>query len=354
MLQNHIIIEADCLAGELILIYGLRSWGKDRSVDRTNSYRSQHCIKRCLVRLYANVLGWTLSTLSISHIMMNDNPGSVTCHTRKAYEWVMLRHRKQRVSFTIYRKRSINLPTDIYVDCFMHFSKNPVGQTYVKEDKVILFSFKKIHSKFPLPKSFVFYSWRNVLTHTYQNHVSDDIPQRNVYVKWRQSPERNWFHGKLSNWQLLVQSVMKILSKWQLFFQSPYRIQYIPINMHTVFALLCFVVVIHWLIFPYPSGLLHWHCGNLTIAPVPAKQSWWIWINMWIHYERLHNHNKAKHNKTVCIFLGIYCMLCNFIWGRHSQPPNVIKLLASLFVEIVFISYTMQLPFRCHQPWVDT
>ena len=49
--------------------------------------------------------------------------------------------------------------------------------------------------------------------------------------------------------------------------------------MHTVFALLCFVVVIHWLIFPYPPGLLHWHCGNLTIAPVPAKQPWWIWIN---------------------------------------------------------------------------
>ena len=29
---------------------------------------------------------------------------------------------------------------------------------------------------------------------------------------------------------------------------------------------------------------------------------------MWIHYERLHNHNKAKHNKTVCIFLGMYCI----------------------------------------------
>ena len=57
------------------------------------------------------------------------------------------------------------------------------------------------------------------------------------------------------------------------------NIQYIPRNMHTVFALLCFVVVIHWLIYPYPSGLLHWHCGNLTIAPVPAKQPWWIWIN---------------------------------------------------------------------------
>ena len=29
---------------------------------------------------------------------------------------------------------------------------------------------------------------------------------------------------------------------------------------------------------------------------------------LWIHYEQLHNHNKAKHNKTVCIFLGIYCI----------------------------------------------
>ena len=37
---------------------------------------------------------------------------------------------------------------------------------------------------------------------------------------------------------------------------------------------------------------------------------------MWIHYEGLHNHNKAKHNKTVCIFLGIYCM-----WSR--QMPSV-------------------------------
>ena len=31
---------------------------------------------------------------------------------------------------------------------------------------------------------------------------------------------------------------------------------------------------------------------------------------MGIHYERLRNHNKAKHNKTVCIFLGIYCISC--------------------------------------------
>ena len=35
---------------------------------------------------------------------------------------------------------------------------------------------------------------------------------------------------------------------------------------------------------------------------------------MWIHYERLRNHNKAKHNKTVCIFLGIYCIRGSTCW----------------------------------------
>ena len=39
---------------------------------------------------------------------------------------------------------------------------------------------------------------------------------------------------------------------------------------------------------------------------------------MWIHYERLHNHNKAKHNKTVCIFLGIYCSAV--IRMRYDMP----------------------------------
>ena len=41
---------------------------------------------------------------------------------------------------------------------------------------------------------------------------------------------------------------------------------------------------------------------------------------MWIHYERLHNHNKAKHNKTVCIFLGIYCRcLVKYVYWHSSN-----------------------------------
>ena len=83
-------------------------------------------------------------------------------------------------------------------------------------------------------------------------------------------------------------------------------IQYIPRNMHTVFALLCFVVVIHWLIFPYPSGLLHWHCGNLTIAPVPAKQPWWIWTNTSCEFIMNDCITTTKQNTTkpCAYFLG--------------------------------------------------
>ena len=51
---------------------------------------------------------------------------------------------------------------------------------------------------------------------------------------------------------------------------------------------------------------------------------------MWIHYEQLHNHNKAKHNKTVCIFIGIYCTCSVIVVTNPSvakspigcQPPK--------------------------------
>ena len=46
---------------------------------------------------------------------------------------------------------------------------------------------------------------------------------------------------------------------------------------------------------------------------------------MWIHYERLHNHNKAKHNKTVCIFLGIYCRRVPFIGGQSKMSITTVK-----------------------------
>ena len=45
-------------------------------------------------------------------------------------------------------------------------------------------------------------------------------------------------------------------------------------------------------------------CPSASKAALMNMDKYFIWI----HYERLHTHNKAKHNKTVCIFLGIYCI----------------------------------------------
>ena len=48
---------------------------------------------------------------------------------------------------------------------------------------------------------------------------------------------------------------------------------------------------------------------------------------MWIHYERLHNHNKAKHNKTVCIFHEIYCTSITLLWAFHGANCPCLGLL---------------------------
>ena len=97
-------------------------------------------------------------------------------------------------------------------------------------------------------------------------------------------------------------------------------IQYIQKNMHTVFALLCFVVVIYWLIFPYPSGLLHWHCGNLTIAPVPAKQPWWIWINTSCEFimNDCITTTKQSTTKPCAYFLGYTVFTVKLLYHTHT------------------------------------
>ena len=99
------------------------------------------------------------------------------------------------------------------------------------------------------------------------------------------------------------------------------QIQYIPRNMHTVFALLCFVVVIHWLIFPYPSGLLHWHCSNLTIAPVSAKQPWWIWINTSCEFimNDCITTTKQSTTKPCAYLLGYTVYSLRLVWDKW-QP----------------------------------
>ena len=75
----------------------------------------------------------------------------------------------------------------------------------------------------------------------------------------------------------------------------------------TRFLLCCALLwlYIDWFL-PYPSGLLHWHSGNLTIAPVPAKQPWWIWINTSCEFimNDCITTTKQSTTKSCAYFLG--------------------------------------------------
>ena len=109
--------------------------------------------------------------------------------------------------------------------------------------------------------------------------------------------------------------------------------------------------VLHKVLTVYPKKYAHGFCSavlccgyTLTDFPISIRlTSLALWqsndcpsaskatlINMdkyfmWIHYERLRNHNKAKHNKTVCIFLGIYCMYCcrGDFWRHWAFSPGL-------------------------------
>ena len=119
--------------------------------------------------------------------------------------------------------------------------------------------------------------------------------------------------------------------------------------MHTVFALLCFVVVIHWLIFPYPSGLLHWHCGNLTMAPVPAKQPWWLRINTSCEFimNDCETTTKQSTTKPCAYFLGytVALMDCSTNGGKQQETLRVVWhgeiLLNGLTLITTWISYNI-------------
>ena len=131
---------------------------------------------------------------------------------------------------------------------------------------------------------------------------------------------------------------------------SKQHIQYIPRNMQTVFALLCFVVVIHWLIFPYPSGLLHWHCGNLTIAPVPAKQPWWIWINTSCEFIMNDCITTTKQGtaKPCAHFLG-YTVVHPILRIWMSSNFNLYNMMSSMMGKF---NNVVRKVFWCLQKWL--
>ena len=119
--------------------------------------------------------------------------------------------------------------------------------------------------------------------------------------------------------------------------------------MHTVFALLCFVVVIHWLVFPYRSGLLHWHCGNLTIAPVPAKQPWWIWINTSCEFIMNDCITTTKQSTTKPYLLGYTVCYLQLVYRDLScSCSKTCCLLSGLQIRVLYsISQEICTRFCC-------
>ena len=79
-------------------------------------------------------------------------------------------------------------------------------------------------------------------------------------------------------------------------------------------------------------------CPSASKATLMNMDKYFIWI----HYERLHNHNKAKHNKTVCIFLGIYCISLYVTVVVVDVPPPF-KTRASATVMICVDGHQLRL-----------
>ena len=112
---------------------------------------------------------------------------------------------------------------------------------------------------------------------------------------------------------------------WLMWNTSPFKVldihyqEWCPVQRNTVYPKkyahgFCFAVLCcGYTLTDFPisirlTSLALWQssdCASASKATLMNMDKYF----MWIHHERLHNHNKAKHNKTVCIFLGIYCML---------------------------------------------
>ena len=123
---------------------------------------------------------------------------------------------------------------------------------------------------------------------------------------------------------------------WNAKWNVKWYIHIIHINTHTVYAKkyahgFCFAVLCcGYTLTDFPisirlSSLALWQSNDCPSASKATLMNMDKYF-MWIHYERLHNPNKAKHNKTVCIFLRIYCTCFQYGNGTGDWPENIRKI----------------------------
>ena len=102
----------------------------------------------------------------------------------------------------------------------------------------------------------------------------------------------HWLHWKLSKWQLPVQPVMKISSKWRHFRFSVRRRISIRTSQHRyTSALKCW----KWALY---HKMVCWELKHETICCVPNKKNW-IWITMKLVHSLVHSI-KRKPSNSLC------------------------------------------------------
>ena len=121
-------------------------------------------------------------------------------------------------------------------------------------------------------------------------------------------------HATVYKTGLLLNNILILTIYFAYFLESPGRIWILVSTVYPkkyahgfCFAVLC----CGYTLTDFPisirlTSLAMWQSNDCSSASKTTLMNMDKYF-MWIHYEWLHNHNKAKHNKTVCIFLGIYC-----------------------------------------------
>ena len=158
-----------------------------------------------------------------------------------------------------------------------------------------------------------------------------------LLLKWLRYDWNNrwidiWICSKVSIWLIHLQSVWVPIS-----IPLCFELGTLDIRAATVYpnkyahgfcfaVLCCGYTLTDFPIFIRLTSLALWQSNDCPSASKATLRNMDKYF-MWIHYERLHNINKAKHNKLVCIFLGIYCILHSaIVLYHHNQAAyQIIK-----------------------------
>ena len=137
------------------------------------------------------------------------------------------------------------------------------------------------------------------------------------FVWIKAAPNRYWYGCRFADDIFQIISWMTFIYFMQTFIPIDIKSALIEIWAYTVYPNkyahgFCFAVLCYgYTLTDFPisirlTSLALWQSNDCPSASKATLMNIDKYF-MWIHYERLHNRNKAKHNKTVCIFLGIYC-----------------------------------------------